>query len=291
MPLPPPAAPHDASSLAYSQAPASTSDPANKEGGVEPEHGDGSAAPWVAAHKRGFTQIEVHEDIVYGRVGGSALLCDLAHPKIIPGSTPTPAIVGIHGGCWRGGHKRDTSTIVVTQWAQQFGFCALSVEYRLAGAAAPPACYQDVQCALRYVHANAAALNVDASRIFVIGQSAGGHLAALCATLGDGGGYEKTGGWEGAPSTVAAAISVAGPYELEPPEGGELFVQTEQRGVDYPTTCASCFMLHALPCTSALTDWRWRWCTQPQTHTFQRRRGGYIGRRAKPSSCRQGRTE
>lgn len=153
-------------------------------------------------------------------VGAQALLCDLARPKVTGGSRAarTPAILGIHGGCWRGGHKRDTSTIVVTQWAQQFGFCAMSLEYRLVGAAAAPACYQDVQCALRYLHANADELNIDTERIFVIGQSAGGHLAALCATLGDDI-LEKTGGWEDASSAIAAAIPVAGPYELEPEDG------------------------------------------------------------------------
>ena len=70
-----------------------------------------------------------------GLLARQALLCDLARPKVkdsgIGTSAPTPAILGIHGGCWRGGHKRDTSTIVVTQWAQQFGFCAMSIEYRL----------------------------------------------------------------------------------------------------------------------------------------------------------------
>ena len=86
------------------------------------------------------------------------------------------------------------------------------------GAAAAPACYQDVQCALRYLHANSTSLNVDPDKIFVIGQSAGGHLSALCATLGDGV-LEKTGGWESASSKVAAAITVAGPFELEPEDG------------------------------------------------------------------------
>lgn len=86
------------------------------------------------------------------------------------------------------------------------------------GAAAAPACYQDVQCALRYLHANASLLNIDPNRIFVIGQSAGGHLSALCATLGDGV-MLKTGGWEDASSKIAAAIAVAGPFELEPDDG------------------------------------------------------------------------
>ena len=226
-----PTAPHDTSSISYSGAPASTTTEV-------PAHGDGAAAPWAAAHARAFAEIETFEDLVYGRVLGTALLADIARPKITPGAGPTPAIVSIHGGCWRGGHKRDTSTIVVTQWAQQFGFFAMSIDYRLAGGAAPPACYQDVQCALRYVHANAAEHNVDPTKIFVIGQSAGGHLAALCGTLGGNGPFEKTGGWGDAPSTVAASIPVAGPFELEPAESTH-YVETEQQfpagSGSYPT--------------------------------------------------------
>ena len=167
---------------------------------------------------------------MYGRVLGAALICDIARPAPRAVRAPTPAIIGIHGGCWVGGHKRDTSTITVTQWAQQFGFFAMSVDYRLASLAAPPACYQDVQCALRYAHANAEELNIDTSRIFVIGESAGAHLAALCATLGDGA-FEKTGGWQEASSSVAGAIAVAGPYELEPDDGVH-YVERHQAGTD-----------------------------------------------------------
>jgi acetyl esterase/lipase len=173
----------------------------------------------------------VFEDVVYGRVLGAALIGDIARPSLASVSAPTPAIISIHGGCWVGGHKRDTSTIAVTQWAQQFGFFAMSIDYRLASLAAPPACYEDVQCALRYVHANAAQLNVDTSRVFVIGESAGAHLAALCATLGDAV-LEKTGGWEEASSAVAAAIAVAGPFELEP-EDGVHYVESNQVGTDF----------------------------------------------------------
>ena len=92
-----PAAPHEAGSTSYALAPASTSDPS--KGDAMPEHGDGSAAPWVAAHRRAFSRIEVFEDLVYGRVKGAALLCDIARPMALPGARPTPAIVSIHGGC------------------------------------------------------------------------------------------------------------------------------------------------------------------------------------------------
>src|SRR5260221_93704 len=122
------------------------------------------------------------EDVVYGRIHGAGLLADIAYPE---SKEPLPAIISVHGGRWVGGHKRDTSTIKVDQWAG-FGFFSMSIDYRLRGCTPAPACYQDFQCAIRYVHAHAGEYNLDTSRIFLIGQSAGGHLVSLAATLGDG---------------------------------------------------------------------------------------------------------
>lgn len=87
--------------------------------------------------------IVVHEDLVYGRVHGAGLLADVAYPER---GDKLPAIVSVHGGRWRGGHKRDASTINVQQWAGH-GFFAMSIDYRLVGCTPVPACYQDLQCA------------------------------------------------------------------------------------------------------------------------------------------------
>jgi acetyl esterase len=149
------------------------------------------------------------DDLVYGQVHGAGLLADIAYPE---GKEKLPAIISVHGGRWRGGHKRDASTIKVDQWAG-FGFFAMSVDYRLVGCTPAPACYQDIQCAIRFVHANADKYKVDTSRIFLIGQSAGGHLVSLAATLGDGP-WPRTGGWEKASNDVRAVISVAAAYDL-----------------------------------------------------------------------------
>ena len=78
---------------------------------------------------------------------------------------------------------------------------------------ARPACYQDVLCALRWLHAHADQYPIDRQRIFLIGQSAGGHLVSLAATLGDGP-FKQTGGWEDRPHDFRAVICVSAPYEL-----------------------------------------------------------------------------
>ena len=148
-------------------------------------------------------------DVVYGRVDGAGLLADIAYPET---NAKLPAVISVHGGRWRGGHKRDGSTINVEQWAG-FGMFAMSIDYRLVGCTEVPACYQDVQCAIRYVHAHAKEFNIDKERIFLIGQSAGGHMVSLAATLGDGP-FPRIGGWEDESNGFRAVISVAANYEL-----------------------------------------------------------------------------
>lgn len=168
--------------------------------------------------EKGPAKVVFVEDVVYGRVHGAGLLADVAYPE---GKKGLPAILSVHGGRWRGGHKRDGSAIKVQQWAE-FGFFAMSIDYRLVGCTPAPACYQDLQCAIRFLHAHADKYNIDSKRIFLIGQSAGGHMVSLAATLGDGP-WPRTGGWEKASNDFRAVISVAANYELTGLSWGDIW--------------------------------------------------------------------
>ena len=167
------------------------------------------------------------EDVVYGRVFGAGLLADIAYPD---SKQPMPAIISVHGGRWQGGHKRDASTIVAKQWAG-FGFFAMSIDYRLVDCTPAPACYQDLQCAIRYVHAHAKQYNIDTNRIFLIGQSAGGHMVSLAATIGDGP-FPRTGGWKDASNDIRAAISVAANYELTTLSWGNIWTPAKGDAIE-----------------------------------------------------------
>src|SRR5262245_24174926 len=173
------------------------------------------AAPAAGPQEDG---IKFQEDVISGRVEGSALLADIAQPQ---GDGPFPAIISIHGGRWVAGHRRDTSSIKPREWAQ-LGFFAMTIDYRLARATPAPACYTDMLCAIRYVRANAAQYKVDPNRIFLIGQSAGGHMASLLATLGDGP-WKKAGGWNEQSHDIRAVISVCATYELNTLDWGKLW--------------------------------------------------------------------
>jgi acetyl esterase/lipase len=157
-------------------------------------------------------------DLIYGRVEGAALLANIAYPD---GPSLKPAILSVHGGRWRAGNRADASSIKVAQWAE-FGFFAMSIDYRLVGGSPAPAPQLDLLCAIRWLHAHADEYQIDPERIYLIGQSAGGQMVSLVATAGEAG-FPRVGGWEKARTDVRAAISVAATYELNSLSWGNLW--------------------------------------------------------------------
>lgn len=73
----------------------------------------------------------------------------------------------------------------VAEWFNERGVAAFVLKYRLGPRYHYPAQLQDVQRALRYVRYHAEEWGLDPDRIGVMGFSAGGHLAAMAATLFD----------------------------------------------------------------------------------------------------------
>ena len=170
----------------------------------------------------GQGHIVVEQNVVYGQAAGSALMADVAYPV---SEELIPAIIYVHGGRWRTGERTGRDRLDVYEWANH-GFFAMTIDYRLVPASPAPAAYQDLLCAIRWMHAHAEDYGVDPDRIYLIGNSAGGHLVSLAATLGDGP-YERVGGWDEARSDVRAVISAAAPYELNTLSWGDLWTPIE----------------------------------------------------------------
>lgn len=119
-------------------------------------------------------------DLPYRVVGADTLRLDLA---LAPGDGgPRPLVVIVHGGGWRGGNKSDRLAPVVRRLAAS-GYAVASVGYRLTTSPATrfPAALEDVWCAIVHLSEHAERYGVDASRIAVIGESAGSQMAALVA--------------------------------------------------------------------------------------------------------------
>ena len=157
-------------------------------------------------------------DVIYGRVEGSALLSNIAYPD---GPSLKPAIISVHGGRWRAGNRADASSIKVAQWAE-FGYFAMSIDYRLVGGSPAPAPQLDLLCAIRWLHAHAEEYRIDPERVYLIGQSAGGQMVSLVAAAGEAG-FPRVGGYEKARTDVRAVISVAATYELNSLSWGNLW--------------------------------------------------------------------
>ncbi len=97
-----------------------------------------------------------------------------------PGEAPRPAVLHIHGGGFIVGRMTDTFP-ASQRLAEEMGCVVVEVDYRLAPETAFPGPLEDCHAALVWLHANAAALGVDPARIAVMGESAGGGLAAMVA--------------------------------------------------------------------------------------------------------------
>jgi len=117
-------------------------------------------------------------DVEYARPAGLSLRLDASIPE---GRGPFPAAIIVHGGGWvRGDRKIDVAPLF--QPLENAGMAWFSISYRLAtnildfGAAST-----DVDSAIRFVKAHAADYRIDPDRIALIGESAGGQLAAMAA--------------------------------------------------------------------------------------------------------------
>jgi len=98
------------------------------------------------------------------------------------GESSAPIVVYIHGGGWRGGDKGNVG--LKPEAFGRAGFAFVSVNYRLHPQTDFRGQATDVALAIRHVVEHAAAAGADPERIFLIGHSAGAHLAALVATDG-----------------------------------------------------------------------------------------------------------
>ena len=99
-----------------------------------------------------------------------------------------PCLVFFHGGGWVIGNL-ETHDVACRQLADQGELIVISVGYRLAPEHKFPAAVDDAIAATKWIAANAKQLGIDASRLMVGGDSAGGNLAAvvsLAARDGDG---------------------------------------------------------------------------------------------------------
>jgi len=116
-------------------------------------------------------------EIEYGAAGGQKLLLDAHVPA---GAGPFPVVLIVHGGGWMSGDKEADIVPVFAPVATNYTW--FTINYRLAPTNRWPACFDDVQTAIRWVKQHAAEYKGDPDRLALLGYSAGGHLVTLAGT-------------------------------------------------------------------------------------------------------------
>jgi acetyl esterase len=135
-----------------------------------------------------FMQAVGPKDVPIGRItnfsipGPGGDIPARLYSPIAAGSEPQPTLIFFHGGGFVIG-SIDTHDGLCRMFANLSGCSVISVEYRLAPEHKFPAAVEDAFAAASWVETNAAQLGVDANRLAVGGDSAGGTLAAVVSQM------------------------------------------------------------------------------------------------------------
>ncbi|MBW2964824.1 alpha/beta hydrolase [Candidatus Woesearchaeota archaeon] len=157
--------------------------------------------------------ISTKKDIEYAKPAGQSMKLDLYLPQT---STKVPLLIWIHGGGLMEGSKYACPG---EEFAKK-GYAMACIDYRLAklpGAGCPsdylfPAQIHDVKAAVRWLRKNAETYGFDTAKFVAIGDSSGGHMAALLG-VSHGDKYLEGTDNAGYDDSVAAAIDYYGPVD------------------------------------------------------------------------------
>lgn len=123
-------------------------------------------------------------EVVYKTIGRKQLSLDLYYPTANR-DDKCPVVVFTHGGGWAAGSRYKAASgsfaVVFNRLIKQ-GFAVAPVSYRLAkkeSGVAMRDCVIDCKDAIRYLAKHSDSLGIDAQRICVMGDSAGGHIAQM----------------------------------------------------------------------------------------------------------------
>lgn len=135
------------------------------------------------------------------------LSLDVYRPKQT--DSRTPVVVFFYGGSWRDGNRGFYR--FVGEALSRRGVLVVIPDYRKAPADVFPAFMEDAAKATAWARANASKWGGDPSRVYLMGHSAGAHIAAL---LGTDPTYLEQ--WRIKPRDLAGVIGLAGPYDFLP---------------------------------------------------------------------------
>ena len=150
--------------------------------------------------------VERIANISYGNAGVRNLLDVYRHRSHPMGC---PVLVHLHGGEFVSGRKNSQSLPLIYQLASQ-GWVCISANYRLSPAARFPDHLIDAKKVIAWVREHGYEFGADPTTIFLAGNSAGGHMAAMAALTPNDPTFQP--GFENVDTSVTAVICQYGYY-------------------------------------------------------------------------------
>lgn len=152
------------------------------------------------------SQMQIDRDVAFGPLPRQKL--DIYQPRI-PAAQALPVIVFFYGGSWDSGSKQDYLFVAEALTAQ--GYLVVIADYRLYPEVKFPQLMRDPALVIQWVRQHVAEYQGDPQRLFLMGHSAGAHLAVMLSLNAE---YLAMVGLH--PSMIAGTIGLAGPYDFLP---------------------------------------------------------------------------
>ncbi|MGF6768900.1 acetyl esterase/lipase [Paraburkholderia sp. GAS199] len=153
---------------------------------------------------------QAEDGFAYGNAQRQKLDVYLPAASAAPlGSHGRPVVVFFYGGSWQNGSR--ASYLFVGAALASRGFVAVVPDYRTWPETAFPGFVDDAAAAVRWARDHAAEFGGDPSRVFLMGHSAGAHIAMLLATDG-----RYLAAQHMSKQDISGMIGLAGPYDFLP---------------------------------------------------------------------------
>ncbi len=152
-----------------------------------------------------FGDYELQRDLSYGEQPRQRL--DTYVPVAAP-TGPRPIVVFFYGGGWAEGAKEQYRFVAEALTSR--GFVVVVPDYRLYPEVRFPAFVEDAAQAVRWAHEHATSLGADPEKLFLMGHSAGAHIAAMLACDEHYLEAVSGSGW------IKGFVGLAGPYDFLP---------------------------------------------------------------------------
>lgn len=135
-------------------------------------------------------------NVTYKCVNGQPLYLSYYYPPNFSSANKHPVFIFIHGGSWESRKVFDDQPFwqgdylgFLARYYAEKGFVCVSIDYRLVKENGQTEdnslidCYEDCCDAIAQIQATACKHGIDTGKMYLLGESAGGHLAACVSTF------------------------------------------------------------------------------------------------------------